>query len=78
MHHVEQILENGILQYSFNRLELRNTITTAMYNTLAQVLDKIIHDVAVRAVLWVGQPGIFANGNDIQDFLDNPRASQAR
>ncbi len=43
MHHVEQILENGILQCSFNRLELRNTITTAMYNTLAQVLEKIIH-----------------------------------
>ncbi len=80
MQHVEQIWKTSFynLQRSFNRLEPRNAITTAMYSTLAWVLDKINHDAAVRAVLWRGQPGIFTNGNDIQNFLDNPRASKAR
>ncbi|WP_337868670.1 enoyl-CoA hydratase [Meiothermus sp.] len=72
MHNVEQVLENRILQLSFNRLERKNAITAEMYGALAQALDKANSDPAVRVVLMTGQPGIFTSGNDIQDFLENP------
>lgn len=78
MHNVEQVLENRILQLSFNRLERKNAITAEMYGALAQALDKANSDPAVRVVLMTGQPGIFTSGNDIQDFLENPlQASRA-
>ncbi len=72
MHNVEQILENGILQLSFNRLERKNAITVEMYGALAKALDKANSDPAVRVVLMAGQPGIFTSGNDIKDFLETP------
>lgn len=72
MHNVEQILKNGILQLSLNRLERKNAITAEMYGALAKALDKANSDPAVRVVLMAGQPGIFTSGNDIKDFLETP------
>ena len=44
----------------------------AMYLAMAQALDAAVADPAVRAVLLVGQPGIFTSGNDIEDFVKRP------
>ncbi|MQR00418.1 enoyl-CoA hydratase [Glaciimonas soli] len=64
--------ENGILTITFNRLEKKNAITAAMYQTIADALQDAETDTAVRAVLFLGQPQIFSAGNDLEDFMKNP------
>jgi enoyl-CoA hydratase/carnithine racemase len=54
------------------RPEKKNAITGAMYAALASAFDSAREDVAVRAVLLTGQPGIFTSGNDIEDFVQRP------
>lgn len=69
--------ENGILTIAFNRLDKKNAITVAMYQTMVDALKDAETDVAVRAILFVGKPQIFSAGNDLEDFLSNPPNSQA-
>ncbi len=64
--------ENGILTITFNRLEKKNAITAAMYQTIADALQDAETDTAVRAILFLGQPQIFSAGNDLEDFMKNP------
>jgi enoyl-CoA hydratase/carnithine racemase len=62
---------DGILTLEFDRLERKNAITGAMYQTLADALRDAEADSAVRAILIVGKPEIFTAGNDLDDFLNN-------
>ncbi len=64
--------EGGVLTIAFNRLEKKNAITGAMYQTMADALRDAQDDAAVRVVLIVGQPQIFTAGNDLEDFMKNP------
>lgn len=68
--------ENGILTIEFNRLEKKNAITAAMYQTMADALQDAENDVAVRAILFVGKPQIFSAGNDLEDFMKNRPSSE--
>ena len=61
--------EAGVLTLTFNRLARKNSITGAMYDTLAVAFTKAADDDAVRAVLLQGDPSIFSAGNDIGDFM---------
>ena len=63
--------QNGILTIEFNRLERKNAITGAMYQTMADALLDAEQDPQVRAVLITGKPEIFTAGNDLDDFLNN-------
>ncbi len=63
---------NGVATIEIARPEKKNAITGAMYRQMAQALDAAKADVAVRAVLITGQPGIFTSGNDIEDFMSRP------
>ncbi|SDY03604.1 Enoyl-CoA hydratase/carnithine racemase [Collimonas sp. OK242] len=63
--------ENGILTIEFNRLEKKNAITAAMYQTMVDALKDAETDSAVRAILFVGKPQIFSAGNDLEDFMKN-------
>ncbi|MDP5007689.1 MAG: enoyl-CoA hydratase-related protein, partial [Glaciimonas sp.] len=67
--------ENGVLTITFNRLEKKNAITSAMYQTIADALQDAETDAAVRVVLFVGHEKIFSAGNDLEDFMQNPPRS---
>jgi len=69
--------ENGILTIAFNRLDKKNAITAAMYQTMVDALKDAETDAAVRAILFVGKPQVFSAGNDLEDFMKNPPHSQA-
>jgi len=64
--------EGGILTLTFNRPDKKNSITAAMYASLADALAGAASDSAVRVVVIQGQPHVFSAGNDIADFLNHP------
>ena len=61
----------GLLTIEFNRLERKNAITAAMYQSMADALLDAESDTAVRAILIAGKPEIFTAGNDLDDFMKN-------
>ena len=61
----------GLLTIEFNRLERKNAITGAMYQSMADALLEAEQDTAVRAILIAGKPEIFTAGNDLDDFMKN-------
>ena len=63
---------DGILTIAFNRLEKKNAITSAMYQTMADAVKEGEADAAIRVILITGQPQIFTAGNDLEDFMKNP------
>jgi enoyl-CoA hydratase/carnithine racemase len=64
--------EAGVTTLTFNRVDKKNSITSAMYDALDDALAQAEQDAAVRAVLIQGDPTVFSAGNDIGDFLDAP------
>ena len=64
--------DGGVMTLTINRLDKKNSITSGMYNQLADALDAALADGAVRAVVIQGHETIFSAGNDIGDFLNNP------
>ncbi|MFN4359215.1 MAG: enoyl-CoA hydratase [Hylemonella sp.] len=66
--------EAGVCTLSFNRLERKNSITAAMYATLADAVNAAAADPAVRVLVFQGHETVFSAGNDIGDFLNAPPA----
>jgi enoyl-CoA hydratase/carnithine racemase len=64
-----------ILRVQLNRPATKNAMTSAMYITLAELLDSAANDDEIRVVLWHGAGDSFCAGNDIGDFLKNPPAA---
>ncbi len=62
----------NILRIQLNRPARKNAMTSAMYITLADLLNNAAKDDQIRVVLWHGAGDSFSAGNDIQDFLKNP------
>ncbi len=62
----------NILRIQLNRPAKKNAMTSAMYITLADLLNDAAKDDQIRVVLWHGAGDSFSAGNDIQDFLKNP------
>src|SRR3954454_13666107 len=62
----------NILRVELNRPQRKNAMTSAMYITLADLLNDAAKDDQIRVVLWHGAGDSFSAGNDIQDFLKNP------
>jgi enoyl-CoA hydratase/carnithine racemase len=60
--------EAGIMTLTLNRVEKKNSISRAMYATLADSLDRAKSDPAIRVVVIQGHASIFSAGNDIADF----------
>lgn len=52
-----------------NRADKKNAITRAMYATMAKALIDGDADDAVRVHVFLGVPGAFSSGNDMQDFM---------
>src|SRR5262249_42196835 len=55
-----------------NRPASKNAMTSAMYITVADVLNAAAKDDQIRVVLLHGAGDSFCAGNDIKDFLKNP------
>ena len=68
---------NGVATIEIARPEKKNAITQAMYRAMAEAIDAAVADSAVRALLLVGQPGIFTSGNDIEDFMQRPAGTES-
>lgn len=63
---------DGILTLTFDRLDRKNAITAAMYQTLADALVAAETDPAIRVVVLAGHESVFTAGNDLEDFMKNP------
>ena len=68
--------EGAILDLAFNRPARRNAITGAMYDALAAALAAADADRAVKVVLLHGTPEAFTAGNDLEDFMKAPPATE--
>lgn len=64
--------EASVMTITLNRVEKKNSLTAAMYGSLANALDSAASDAAVRVVVFQGHELIFSAGNDINDFLSVP------
>lgn len=60
-------LADGVATITLNRPEKLNAFTEAMHGELAQMLDRIELDRAVRAVLITGAGRGFCSGQDLND-----------
>ena len=69
--------ESGIMTITLNRADKKNSITAAMYATMADALTQAETSVAVRVMVFQGHETVFSAGNDIGDFLNGPPATQA-
>ena len=67
-------VEGGVMTLTLNRLERKNSITTAMYAGLADALASAESEAAVRVVVVQGHETVFSAGNDIGDFQSKPPA----
>ena len=65
--------KNGILVIEFNRPEKKNSLTAAMYQTIADALKDAQIDTAVRVILFCGKQDVFTAGNDLEDFLNSDK-----
>lgn len=63
---------DGILTLTFDRLDRKNAITAAMYQTLADALVAAETDPAIRVIVLTGHESVFTAGNDLEDFMKNP------
>jgi enoyl-CoA hydratase/carnithine racemase len=66
----------GVMTLTFNRLDKKNSITSAMYAQLADGIEQAREDASVRVVVIQGHETIFSAGNDIGDFLKQPPSTQ--
>src|SRR6202795_3464608 len=62
----------SILRVPLNRPAKKNAMTSAMYDTIADLLNAAAKDDDIRVVLWHGAGDSFCAGNDLEDFLKNP------
>lgn len=61
---------DGVMTITFNRLDKKNSITSAMYTAMADALAQAAEQDTVRVVVIQGHETIFSAGNDIADFLN--------
>ena len=68
--------EAGVTSITLNRVDKKNSLTRAMYATLADTFEAAAQGSEVRVVVLQGDLAIFSAGNDIGDFLQQPPATQ--
>ena len=69
-------LDEGVMTLTFNRLDKKNSITSAMYASMADAVKRAQSDASVRVLLIQGHETVFSAGNDIGDFLNRPPSGQ--
>lgn len=69
-------VEAGVMTITFNRVAKKNSISSAMYATMADALAQADANAIVRVVVFQGHETIFSAGNDIGDFLNGPTSTK--
>ena len=69
-------IEAGVMTITFNRIDKKNSISSAMYATMADALIQADTNTIVRVVVFQGHETIFSAGNDIGDFLNGPKSTK--
>jgi enoyl-CoA hydratase/carnithine racemase len=67
-------VELGVMTITLNRLDRKNSITSAMYRAMTDALAAVAADTGIRAAVLQGHETVFSAGNDIGDFLSKPAA----
>jgi len=75
MHEILSHTDAGVMTLTFNRVDKKNSLTAAMYASLADAIAQAAVDTQVRVLVFQGHETVFCAGNDIADFLNNPPAS---
>jgi enoyl-CoA hydratase/carnithine racemase len=73
---VKATLSDGVLRIQFDRPEKKNALTTAMYETIAGIMESAQGDAKVRVLFFTGTDDCFTSGNDIADFLGSPQITE--
>jgi enoyl-CoA hydratase/carnithine racemase len=69
---VTTTLDAGVLSIVMNRPEKKNALTHAMYAAMADALERVEQDAAIRVALITGAGDAFTSGNDLGDFMSAP------
>lgn len=67
---------NGVATIEIARPEKKNALTLSMYQAMTDAVTAALGDNAVRALLITGQPWVFTSGNDLEEFMQRPPASE--
>jgi enoyl-CoA hydratase/carnithine racemase len=67
--HIEISRQGAAQIIRINRPDKKNAITRAMYDAIRLALEAGEADASVRCHVFLGVPGAFSAGNDMQDFL---------
>jgi 2-(1,2-epoxy-1,2-dihydrophenyl)acetyl-CoA isomerase len=76
----DQLLEthsDGVATLTMNRPEARNALTGEMQAALAEAINRLAHDQAVRAVVLTGAGGAFCAGGDVKGFAADTSRGQS-
>lgn len=67
--HIEITRSGAVQTIRLNRPDKKNAITRAMYDAMREGLVSGEADAAICCHVFLGTPGAFSAGNDMQDFL---------
>lgn len=65
-------LDAGVLSIVMNRPDKKNALTHAMYAAMADALERVEREAAVRVAFITGSGDAFTAGNDLGDFMSSP------
>jgi len=68
---------NKVCQISFNRPDKKNAITLAMYQQVADAINRSVEEGNVKVIVISGEGEHFTSGNDLKDFLANPNIDES-
>ncbi|WP_374472161.1 enoyl-CoA hydratase-related protein [Phenylobacterium sp.] len=74
--HVLSEVSGGVLTLTLNRPEKKNALTRAMYQALADGIDRADADAGIHCVLIQANGDMFTAGNDLADFAAVNRGEQ--
>lgn len=70
---IEVRLEGAVQTIRFARAAKKNAITREMYEAMSTALVEGDADPQVGVHVFLGAPGLFSSGNDLNDFLANSK-----
>lgn len=74
--HVLSERDGGVAVVRMARPEKKNALIGEMYAAITAAWVQAEADDTVGAHLWLGQPGAFSAGNDIEEFISSTRTGQ--
>lgn len=72
---IQRSVENGVMTLTMNRPDKKNALTEAMYAALADGLEEVENNPAIRVTLILANGDAFTAGNDLADFAAQGSAS---